>query len=96
MQCTLVSDSALLYSADTLHLRDSVNVKIDSAEIKMKLLADGKKLYENKCGKCHALHEKNEYTPKEWKNILKIMKIKAELNKNEEYLIENYLFNNFR
>ncbi len=94
MQGSLVSDSALFYFADTLQVRDSVKVNVDSAEIKMKLLAEGKNLYENKCGKCHALNEADEYSAKEWKKILKVMSIKAELNFSENNKIKLFLFEN--
>jgi hypothetical protein len=57
----------------------TVSVNPDSVK-----LADGKKLYQSKCKKCHALYDPKDYKLRVWKENLDEMKYKAEL-KNEEY-----------
>lgn len=52
---------------------------------------NGSELYREKCGGCHRLHSKNEYTKAEWMQILQLMKIKAKLTEKENSLIKNYL-----
>jgi hypothetical protein len=53
----------------------------------------GSELYSDKCGGCHRLHLKNEYTKAEWMQIMQVMKMKAKLSKNESSIIEQYLIN---
>lgn len=77
---------------DTTIVSDSLKVKIDSAIIIQQNITEGKKIYDKKCGKCHVLHETDEYTQKEWKKILKVMKEKAELTKEQHSLVLGYLY----
>lgn len=51
----------------------------------------GSELYSEKCGGCHRLYKKNEYSKTEWMQILQIMKIKARLTEKEYLIIEQYL-----
>lgn len=84
-------DPDLIFFIDSVTSNDSLPANNDSAEIKFKQIAEGKFLYDKKCGKCHILHDPGEYTAKEWKKILKVMKEKAELKKSEHNLILGYL-----
>jgi|SRR4030095_11597860 mono/diheme cytochrome c family protein len=59
-------------------------------------MAAGKKLYESKCGKCHALFKPKEYKMKQWKENLDDMMNKAELKEDEYKLIFAYLKENCR
>jgi Zn-finger protein len=54
---------------------------------------NGSELYSEKCGGCHRLHSKNEYTKAEWSQILQTMKTKAKLTEKENSIIEQYLIN---
>ncbi len=78
--------------SDSVISGDTLTVKTDSTVIIQQNLAEGKKIYEKKCGKCHVLHETDEYSQKEWKNILKVMKEKAELTKEQHSLVLGYLY----
>ncbi|HEY3251741.1 MAG TPA: cytochrome c [Ignavibacteria bacterium] len=59
-------------------------------------LAEGKKLYETKCSKCHALFKPKEYKMRQWKDNLDDMMNKAQLDKKEYELIFAYLKENCR
>ncbi|HWA06796.1 MAG TPA: hypothetical protein VG961_09625 [Ignavibacteria bacterium] len=79
---------------DSLTYKDSVSAVIDSIGIKKQQIAEGRKLYEKKCGRCHMLHEPGEYKIKQWKRNLNEMQEKAELKNNEYNLILGYLSEN--
>lgn len=70
----------------------SVNIAADSSKIHE--LAEGKKLYEIKCVKCHTLYNPKDYRLKTWKENLKEMRVKADLKKEEYSLILQYLSEN--
>lgn len=91
LQYDLKSDTANFDYADSLISGDSVTATIDSLELKKNKLSEGKQLYEKKCQKCHMLYEPKDYKLKQWKENLKEMKEKAELNKDEYILILGYL-----
>ena len=70
---------------------DSLIISSDSLIQEQKKIVGGKVLYKSRCGKCHKLHKPSEYTAKEWKRNLIVMKDKAELTKAEYQLIIGYL-----
>ena len=47
-------------------------------------LANQQHLYESKCSKCHPLYQLDDFTGKNWENILKVMSVKSMLT-DEEY-----------
>ncbi len=91
LQYDLKSDTANYFYNDSLKTSDSLISVNDSLELKKIKLAEGKKLYEKKCQKCHMLYEPKDYKLKQWKENLIEMKEKAELNKDEYSLILGYL-----
>jgi cytochrome c5 len=54
-------------------------------------LAEGKSLYENNCGKCHYLHNTNEFSSNDWKPIVARMLKKAQLDDLQGQKIYNYV-----
>lgn len=56
--------------------------------------SSGKSLYERKCGICHALHSPSSYNYARWKEIMSIMKERAQLTKSENNLVMAYLKTN--
>jgi cytochrome c2 len=73
-------------------LSDSIVSVTDS--VKIIEIAEGKKLYKDRCGKCHTLYKPKDYKLKTWKENLVEMRVKADLNKNEYNLILQYLAEN--
>ncbi len=55
------------------------------------MVANGKNLYEGKCGKCHDLPKTNAYTAEKWVDILKWMQPKAKISDQERETIHFYL-----
>lgn len=53
----------------------------------------GEELYYNKCGGCHRLHSKTEFTSEKWKSEVEEMSKKAKLNEDEKRMIIEYLTN---
>lgn len=54
-------------------------------------LADGQKIYESKCGKCHKLHNPDARTSERWMKIMKRMGPKAKLDNTQYTLVASYL-----
>lgn len=54
-------------------------------------LQEGKKLYEDNCGKCHGLKKNTWGTEAQWKEIIPPMADKAEIGEQQENLITQYL-----
>lgn len=48
-------------------------------------------LYVNKCGGCHRIYNKSEFTKEEWKQEVDKMNKKAKLNEEEKRQIIEYL-----
>ncbi|VXA97359.1 Cytochrome C [Flavobacterium sp. 9AF] len=56
--------------------------------------AQGKLLYENNCGKCHALFSADKYTKEQWEPIVLRMQKKARITDEQRELVYNYLVMN--
>ena len=54
-------------------------------------LAQGKILYEGKCGRCHSLYEPSKFTTAQWKPILDRMAPEAKITDEQRDLIYTYL-----
>jgi cytochrome c5 len=54
-------------------------------------LNDGKNHYENNCGKCHKLHAPADFSEEKWKKVVPPMSGKANVDKNTENLILQYV-----
>ncbi len=55
-------------------------------------LAEGEKIYNDNCGKCHELHEASEFTAHKWGKIIPEMAEKAELQKNKTDLLTAWVY----
>lgn len=68
------------------------------AEMKSKYtaeqIAQGKIIYNNKCGECHDLHTPGEYTVHEWDDILPEMSHKAKLSSNDAGIVRSWVITN--
>ncbi len=53
--------------------------------------SEGEKLYVNKCGGCHRIYNKVEFTKEEWKREVDKMSKKAKINEEEKKQIIEYL-----
>lgn len=59
------------------------------------MLAEGKTIFENSCGKCHDLPDPKKYTDEKWVKIMNTMAPKAKLNAKQSELVYDYAtFNN--
>jgi cytochrome c5 len=54
-------------------------------------LNEGKRHYEENCGKCHGLKKPGNYTESEWRKDVARMAPKANIDKNKEDLILQYV-----
>lgn len=52
---------------------------------------EGQNLYFSKCGGCHKICNRDNYTPLQWEKIMKDMAVRSKLNKNDFELILKYL-----
>src|SRR6476620_6712621 len=66
--------------------------KTDAAHTE--LVAQGKTVFTNRCGRCHALKQVDNYTAERWNNILKAMIPKARLNETEAQQVTAYVMEN--
>jgi cytochrome c5 len=55
------------------------------------LVAQGKTVYTNRCGRCHGLKDATAFTTEEWDGILKSMIPKAKLNETEAQQVTAYV-----
>lgn len=49
------------------------------------------KLFSDNCGLCHALHPTTEFTANQWPSMIKAMKSRTPLTKNQVFLVTQYL-----
>lgn len=61
--------------------------KVVSAE----MTAQGKDLYENRCGKCHILFAPSKFTAERWPAIVKSMQNKARISDEQKEMIIAYV-----
>ncbi|SHJ78161.1 c-type cytochrome [Flavobacterium haoranii] len=54
-------------------------------------LAQGKSIYEGKCGRCHKLPAVEDFTVEEWQPIMLRMQKKAKISDEERELVYNYV-----
>lgn len=54
-------------------------------------IAQGKILYEGKCGRCHSLYEASKFTAAEWRPIVDRMAPKAKITDEQKELVYAYL-----
>jgi cytochrome c5 len=57
-------------------------------------IESGKMIYNNNCGKCHALYSPEKYDQAHWVKILNAMVPKAKLNETDGNLARAYVFAN--
>jgi cytochrome c5 len=55
------------------------------------LAISGKKIFEAKCGRCHALRSPSEFTSQEWRPIMNRMADKAKLTPDEKTQVLTYV-----
>lgn len=52
---------------------------------------EGQNLYFSKCGGCHKIYDRDNYTPQQWKKIMKDMTARSKLKDNEMKSILEFL-----
>lgn len=55
------------------------------------MINEGKELFEERCGTCHALHPYDEFSKNVWPRTIKSMQDNASLDENEYYQMVKYL-----
>lgn len=55
------------------------------------LYANANKLFSENCGLCHALHPTTEFTANQWPSMIKAMKSRTPLTKDQNFLVTQYL-----
>ncbi len=63
-------------------------------ELHVAMVEQGKTVYINRCGRCHALKNVEKYTIERWDGILKSMIPKARLNESEAQQVTAYVKEN--
>lgn len=58
--------------------------------------AGARKLYLNKCSKCHKLYDPARYSQQQWDGWMDKMSRKAKLNGEQKQVIEDYVTSNLR
>ena len=80
---------AIAYGCSTANKLPSTEVITNTAQTID--LAQGKILYEGKCGRCHSLYEPSKFSDAEWKPIVERMAPKAKLTDEQKGLVYAYL-----
>lgn len=62
--------------------------------MKKDISAEGKALFDAKCGKCHGLPDPVQYTSQEWRPIMQKMGDKARLTQEERSMVLTYVMKN--
>ncbi|MBI3512289.1 MAG: hypothetical protein HY064_16635 [Bacteroidetes bacterium] len=75
-----------LFSDDDVARAKKINANADVQQ-----LSDGQKLYNEKCGSCHYLHQPADFNSQKWDTILPGMKNDAKLNDEEYQRIKIYI-----
>jgi mono/diheme cytochrome c family protein len=79
----------------TVPVNDTATIEKQQAEsAHTELVAQGKTVYTNRCGRCHALKQVDNFTAERWTNILKAMIPKAKLNETEAQQVTAYVMEN--
>ena len=74
---------------------DAATIEKEKAEAAhTEMVAQGKTVFTNRCGRCHALKQVDNYTADRWNNILKAMIPKAKLNETEAQQVTAYVMEN--
>ncbi|MGC4128164.1 MAG: cytochrome C [Bergeyella sp.] len=63
----------------------------ETSVITEEMLAQGKTIYENSCGKCHDLYDPTKFTSVEWVGIMNAMAPKAKLTDEQHQLVYDYV-----
>ena len=61
------------------------------SELSKRQTLAAKKLYDNKCAKCHRMYEPRDYSDEEWQLWMVKMSKKAKLNLKQEKLLDRYV-----
>lgn len=56
--------------------------------------AEGKRIFETNCAKCHDLYNPKQFTAQQWEPILKRMQVKAQLDDTQREKIYSYIIMN--
>lgn len=65
-----------------------------TGRINMALLERGKKTFELRCGRCHALKQPEAYTQQRWVTIMESMALKAQLDETQKAEVLAYVQHN--
>ena len=79
---------AIIYSCSTV---PAVKPTIAAVSATTENLAQGKNIYENNCGKCHALPNPSSFTDEKWVGIMNWMAPKAKLTAEQTSFAYTYV-----
>jgi len=80
---------AITYGCSTQNKLPNTDVITNTAETID--LAQGKIIYEGKCGRCHKLYDPTSFSAEEWKPIVTRMQPKAKITDEQKDLVYAYL-----
>ena len=93
----LVSTAIFACNRKTVAISNETVTKTEEtkkAEANTAAIAQGKTVYDAKCGKCHALKDVTVYTAQRWESILAKMAPKAKLTEAETEQVHAYVMAN--
>ncbi len=68
-----------------------ITEKVESTEFPSDEIAQGNKLYQENCGRCHKHKVVTNYTEEEWKKIVPKMAAKSKLDQTDENKVLQYV-----
>jgi hypothetical protein len=83
-----VSCSKNIAGTDSLYTPTSANVTTNAT---LDELQQGRSLYINNCGRCHALVSPDNYNPSQWKTILAGMAPRTNMSASQVLLVTKYV-----
>lgn len=96
-----VAAAALLVSCKAKKLVDSKPTKAEtvaespkttgSKRLSAEMLAEGQKIFETSCVKCHALPNPAKHTDKQWVSLINAMSPRAKLSAAQSELVYDYV-----
>ena len=82
---------AILYSCTSQTVVTSTSTSNTTINTSSDYVANGKSVFDSKCGRCHGLPEPKEFNKDEWVKIIASMAPKAKLNADETNWVLSYV-----
>lgn len=89
--CSKKTTSSKTVTTTTTTTAPAIEIPKPANTTDMAMVAEGKNVYEGKCGRCHGLKNTGDYTAERWDGILRSMVPKAKLNDMETQQVTAYV-----